>query len=308
MDEDSLLSVFPEYRFQKSRELPSGRFFLAPRKLPFPGPFEEFDKESRGVLHFEKSGGIQFQLHRIIHPMFQVAHVISFGDKEHPAKYAFSAHTSTQKGGAMLQAFQDSEGLTNGRGMLKLSDRLVLSLTGQAIPEANMSQAELDYRGPDFSTQFKFAPHMFGASYMQSVTDKLSFGADLAVMKQPQPFTALQAVFRYASKTSIVAGLIAPAAAKLSVSYTQLVHDTLHFSSDFQVRPDSENTGIESVVTAGFVYNLPRNVLKGRINSLGVLSGSFEERLGTVMNFGINVELDHANEEYSCGVTLQLQY
>ena len=231
----------------------------------------------------------------------------------------FVAHINHFK---QLQAFQDSEGLTNGRGMLKLSDRLVLSLTGQvcyfapflfftqlqAIPEANMSQAELDYRGPDFSTQFKFAPHMFGASYMQSVTDKLSFGADLAVMKQPQPFTALQAVFRYASKTSIVAGLIAPAAAKLSVSYTQLVHDTLHFSSDFQVRPDSENTGIESVVTAGFVYNLPRNVLKGRINSLGVLSGSFEERLGTVMNFGINVELDHANEEYSCGVTLQLQY
>lgn len=274
------------------------------QNLPHPGKFEEINLEAKSVLSVgsEIFQGGKIELMKVVTPQFQLSHSLAFGSTVTPATYDLSATYATQK--VVLASRLGHTGDLQARCNFVLTPRLQMRLSPQLVskPHESSLMAEIDYKGDDFSAQFKMGnASIYGLSYLQSVTPTLALGSEIMHAGRRGMTVATYAA-RYSSENSVGTLQYMSHDASTTLSYTQRVNDKVNLATELTVIPSQR----ASVMTFGYEVRLRQSALKAMIDSSGTVSASIEEMLQHGPVIQILADLNHKKRDYKFGIGLQL--
>jgi len=201
--------------------------------------------------------------------------------------------------GSSFSGRVDTDGQVMGRFQQEITSRATLRVSGQASSEPHNSAAhvELDYKGGNWFGTFKWGnPGIYGLSYMQSVTPRLSIGLD-TFYHHKQAMSLLTGGFRFETDNSVSALILTTG--HLSTSYTHRVNNRVNLSTELTV---GWPTGAaETSLSMGLDYMLRTSHIKAHVDTNWKVSCYLEEMLNQFTRFMISAELDHKKKSYRFG-------
>ncbi|KAJ9565202.1 hypothetical protein OSB04_001168 [Centaurea solstitialis] len=293
--------------------------------LPCPIPYEEIHREAMMSLKPDHFEGMRVDFTKGLNQRFSLSHSIAMGPTEVPAQSAetIKIPTATYDFGAnfidpkvaiglklimvfgfpklMLIGRIHTDGRLTARVKCDLSENLTMKANAQLTNEPHMSHGmfNFDYKGTDYRTQFQLGNGgLLGASYIQSVTPRLSLGGEVFWAGQHRK-SGTGFAARYNTDKMVASGQIA-STGMLALSYVQKVSEKVSLASDLMYNYMSRD------VTASFGYDyiLRQCRLRGKIDSNGCTSAFLEERLNMGLNFILSAEIDHKKKDYKFGFGL----
>ncbi|KAJ0264531.1 Mitochondrial import receptor subunit TOM40-1 [Hirschfeldia incana] len=279
--------------------------------LPCPVPYEELHREAYMSLKADTFEGLRFDFSKGLNQKFALCHSVMMGPTEVPsqspetvikiptAHYEFGANYADPK--LMLVGRVMTDGRVSARVRADLTDKLMVKANAQLTSEPHMSQAmfNFDYMGSDYRAQVQFANSaLIGATYIQSVTPRLSLGGEVFWAGVPRK-SGIGYAARYETDKMVASGQVA-STGLMVMNYVQKVSDKVSLATDFMYNYFSR----EAVASVGYDYMLRQARVRGKIDSNGVASALLEERLSMGLNFSLSAELDHKKKDYKFGFGL----
>ncbi|XP_068159392.1 mitochondrial import receptor subunit TOM40 homolog 1 [Drosophila tropicalis] len=287
--------------------------------LENPGTVEELHKKCKDIqaITFE---GAKIMLNKGLSNHFQVSHTINMSTTA-PSGYRFGATYVGTKQYSPTEAFPvllgdiDPSGNLNANVIHQFSPRLRCKFASQ-IQDSKMvaSQLTTDYRGDDFTASITLGnPSIFTNSgvivgqYLQSVTQRVALGAELAYQYGPnvpgRQIAIVSAVGRYAAGDSTWSGTLGQSG--LHLCYYQKASDQLQIGVEVETSLRMQ----ESVATIAYQIDLPKAdlVFRGSIDSNWHISGVLEKRLQPLpFSFLLSGRMNHVKNNFRLGCGLMI--
>jgi len=246
--------------------------------------------------------GFRMDFSKSVSPALTISHLISMGGSgQEPANYMFIPTYSNKR--TLMYARIQTDGHQMGFFKQGVTDNLDFSITAEASPEPDSSQAkvDVDYKGSSYHAQAKWShPSVYALTYHQSITEKFSAGADWGY-DHSQAMSQLSLGARYATDKWIATAV--GTMGVLSVAYTHLLSDKVAVATEYNLQ--LTQNGWESVWSMGYQYNMRKSALRGQIDSNARIVAMLEEALSMNTALLLCGELDHKKKVYRFGVGLK---
>lgn len=281
--------------------------FTSKLNLGNPGTYENMHREAKEVFTSNYLiNGARIDMTKGFSEKFQVNHSFSLGDT---CGYTFISLYAS--GPWFLQANIDGSGSLSTRLNYEHSKNLRSKAQIQInnMTEPAMVQLESDYTGPTNSFNFKLVngdvasqTGIACASFLQSVTDRLSAGVE-SVFQRPNQ-TIEDSILGYSAKYNFKNNGIFTLQYQpglLASSYFRKVGETTSLATELQLAQNSMNaTQVNLAVGAKFDFR--QSTLRSTIESSGKVSTVLENRLSPAISFTISGELDHKKGNSKMGL------
>ncbi|XP_010487959.1 PREDICTED: mitochondrial import receptor subunit TOM40-1 [Camelina sativa] len=278
--------------------------------LPSPVPYEELHREAFMSLKADNFEGLRFDFTKALNQKFSLSHSVMMGPTEVPsqsaetikiptAHYEFGANYFEPK--LMLIGRVMTDGRLNARLKADLTDKLIVKANAQITNEPHLSHAmfNFDYMGSDYRAQLQLGNSaLIGATYIQSVTNRLSLGGEVFWAGVPRK-SGIGYAARYESDKMVATAQVASTGAVV-MNYVQKISEKVSLATDFMFNYFSRDV----TASVGYDYILRQARVRGKIDSNGVASALVEERLSMGLNFLLSAELDHKKKDYKFGFGL----
>ncbi|XP_010508334.1 PREDICTED: mitochondrial import receptor subunit TOM40-1 [Camelina sativa] len=278
--------------------------------LPSPVPYEELHREAFMSLKADNFEGLRFDFTKALNQKFSLSHSVMMGPTEVPsqsaetikiptAHYEFGANYFEPK--LMLIGRVMTDGRLNARLKADLTDKLIVKANAQITNEPHLSHAmfNFDYMGSDYRAQLQLGNSaLIGATYIQSVTNRLSLGGEVFWAGVPRK-SGIGYAARYESDKMVATAQVASTGAVV-MNYVQKISEKVSLATDFMFNYFSRDV----TASVGYDYILRQSRVRGKIDSNGVASALVEERLSMGLNFLLSAELDHKKKDYKFGFGL----
>ncbi|KAF3602791.1 hypothetical protein F2Q69_00037828 [Brassica cretica] len=279
--------------------------------LPCPVPYDELHREAYMSLKSETFEGLRFDFSKGLNQRFSLSHSVMMGPTKVPsqspdttikiptAHYEFGANYFDPK--LMLVGRVMTDGRLNARVKADLSDKLILKANAQLTGEPHMSHAvfNFDYMGKDYRAQLQLGNSaLVGATYIQSVTPRLSLGGEVFWAGVPRK-SGIGYAARYETDQMAASAQVA-STGNVVMNYVQKISEKVSLATDFVYNYFSRDV----VASVGYDYILRQSRVRGKIDSNGVTSALLEERLSMGLNFLLSAEVDHKKKDYKFGFGL----
>ncbi|EOA31005.1 hypothetical protein CARUB_v10014148mg [Capsella rubella] len=278
--------------------------------LPCPVPYEELHREAFMSLKADNFEGLRFDFTKALNQKFSLSHSVMMGPTEVPsqssetikiptANYEFGANYFDPK--LMLIGRVMTDGRMTARVKADLTDKLVVKANAQITNEPHLSHAmfNFDYMGSDYRAQLQLGNSaLIGATYIQSVTNRLSLGGEVFWAGVPRK-SGIGYAARYETDKMVASAQVASTGAVV-MNYVQKISDKVSLATDFMYNYFSRDV----TASVGYDYILRQARVRGKIDSNGVASALLEERLSMGLNFLLSAELDHKKKDYRFGFGL----
>ncbi|KAF8068474.1 hypothetical protein N665_1149s0011 [Sinapis alba] len=279
--------------------------------LPCPVPYEELHREAFMSLKAENFEGLRFDFTKGLNQKFSLSHSVMMGPTEVPsqspdttikiptAHYEFGANYFDPK--LMLVGRVMTDGRLNARVKADISDKLILKANAQLTGEPHLSHAvfNFDYMGKDYRAQLQLGNSaLIGATYIQSVTPRLSMGGEVFWAGVPRK-SGIGYAARYETDQMVASAQVASTGAVV-MNYVQKISEKVSLATDFVYNYFSRDV----VASVGYDYILRQSRVRGKVDSNGVTSALLEERLSMGLNFLLSAEVDHKKKDYKFGFGL----
>ncbi|EOA31006.1 hypothetical protein CARUB_v10014148mg [Capsella rubella] len=303
--------------------------------LPCPVPYEELHREAFMSLKADNFEGLRFDFTKALNQKFSLSHSVMMGPTEVPsqssetikiptANYEFGANyfdpkviflviscfhvlivMKEMKMTVNIQLMLIGRVMTDGRMTARvkadLTDKLVVKANAQITNEPHLSHAmfNFDYMGSDYRAQLQLGNSaLIGATYIQSVTNRLSLGGEVFWAGVPRK-SGIGYAARYETDKMVASAQVASTGAVV-MNYVQKISDKVSLATDFMYNYFSRDV----TASVGYDYILRQARVRGKIDSNGVASALLEERLSMGLNFLLSAELDHKKKDYRFGFGL----
>lgn len=285
--------------------------------LENPGTVEELHKKTKDVMAMTFEGA-KVMLNKGLSNHFQVSHTLNLCTTQ-PSGYRFGATYVGTKQFSPSEAFPvilgdiDPSGNLNANLIHQFHPRVRCKFASQ-IQDSKLTAAQLstDYRGDDFTATLTVGnPNLLNNSgvivthYLQSVTEKLALGGELAYQYgQNVPggqIAVLSAVAKYTNGDSTWSGTLGPGG--VHVCYYQKASEQLQVG----VEVETSLRMAESVATIGYQVELPKAdlVFRGSFDSNWTVCGVLEKRLQPLpFSFMLSGRLNHTKNQFRLGCGL----
>ncbi|XP_055913334.1 mitochondrial import receptor subunit TOM40 homolog 1 [Eupeodes corollae] len=285
--------------------------------LENPGTVEELHKKTKDIMAVTFEGA-KVLLNKGLSNHFQVSHAINLCSTQ-PSGYRFSATYVGTKQLTPSEAYPvilgdiDPSGNLNANLIHQVHPRVRCKF-GSQIQDSKLTAAQLstDYRGDDFTATLTVGnPNLLNNSgvivghYLQSVTEKLALGGELAYQYgQNVPggqIAILSAVAKYTNGDSTWSGTLG--AGGVHVCFYQKASEQLQIGVEVET---SLRIG-ESIATIGYQVDLPKAdlVFRGSFDSNWTACGVLEKRLQPLpFSFMLSGRLNHTKNQFRLGCGL----
>ncbi|KAJ1996722.1 translocase of outer mitochondrial membrane [Coemansia thaxteri] len=199
-----------------------------------------------------------------------------------------------------------------------MSKRVQLKSQAQLMrsDSQSMFQAECEYTGSDYTANIKAinpspvdGSGIYLANYLQSITPKLSVGAELlyqcpmpAVQETSTSFSA-----RYQPSADRVWVAQTQGSNVLSTSYWRKISDKCEAGAELQLLNVPSQGRREASCSVGVKYEFAASTIRAMADSFGKVSMLLEEKIAPGFSFLVSGELDHLKGENKFGVGLNFE-
>lgn len=245
---------------------------------------------------------------------FQVTHTIQMGGVN---SYRFgTTYVGEPKFGTpetaspILVSDLDAEGNLMAQIHYNLTPALKAKLEFQAQGKNDMTTLEMDYRGKDYTVNTKMInpdivneTGVWTGSYFQSITKRLALGAELAYQYHTGGIeeAAISMGGRYKTDVATFVGSIAPSG-HCQFSYGHKVNEKITLGAEFE-----GNLGTrDALASVGYQFDLRQNVVRGQIDSKGVITGILENKLAPGLSFTISGQVNQVTGKSTFGLGFTL--
>ncbi|KAJ4873446.1 Mitochondrial import receptor subunit TOM40-1 [Raphanus sativus] len=280
--------------------------------LPCPVPYEEVHREAyMSLLKSENFEGLRFDFSKGLNQKFSLSHSVMMGPTEVPsqspdttikiptAHYEFGANYFDPK--LMLVGRVMTDGRLNARVKADLTDKFILKANALLTGEPHMSHAvfNFDYMGKDYRTQLQLGNGaLVGATYIQSLTPRLSLGGEVFWAGVPRK-SGIGYAARYETNQMVASAQVA-STGSVTMNYVQKISEKVSLATDFVYNYISRDV----VASVGYDYIFRQARIRGKIDSNGVTSALLEERLSMGLNFLLSAEIDRKKKDHKFGFGL----
>jgi mitochondrial import receptor subunit TOM40 len=222
-----------------------------------------------------------------------------------------------------LQANLDNELQFSGRFNWRWASNFVTKTSAQFSPQGNMMSIESDYTGADFSASLKAInpsileggiTGMVMASYLQSITPKLSLGIDSywsrPAMAYPPTLNVSYAA-RYKAADWMACAQLVPMNA-IEASYWRKLSDKVEVGISTNLAFASMAAGPmggaakEGTVTIGAKYDFRQSSFRAQIDNQGKVGCLLEKQIAPPIRVTFFGEIDHMKPDPSQAAKLGL--
>lgn len=287
------------------------------RTIENPGTIEDLHKKCKDVMPVTFEGA-KVMLNKGLSNHFQVSHTLNLCTTT-PSGYRFGATYVGTKQFTANEAFPvllgdiDPSGNLNANIIHQFTPQIRLKFASQ-IQQSKVTAAQLttDYRGNDFTASVTVAnPNLLNGSgvlvghYLQSVTEKLALGGEIAYQYGPNvpggEVAVVSAAGRYTNGTASWSGTIG--AGGIHLCYYQKASEQLQVGVEVETSLRMQ----ESVAVIGYQVDLPKAdlVFRGMIDSNWNVSGVMEKRLQPLpFSFALSGRINHTKNQFRLGCGL----
>ncbi|XP_058821778.1 mitochondrial import receptor subunit TOM40 homolog 1 [Topomyia yanbarensis] len=287
------------------------------KPLENPGSLEELHKKCKDVMpaNFE---GAKLMINKGLSNHFQVSHTINL-TSANTSGYRFGATYVGTKQTSPTEAFPvilgdiDPTGNLNANIIHQLAPNVRCKFASQ-IQNSKVTAAQLttDYKGQDFTATLTVGnPNIINnsgvlvAHYLQSVTNRLSLGGELAYqygMAVPGgQIAVVSAAARYATELSTWSGTVGLAG--IHLCYYQRASEQLQLGIELETNFRMQ----EAVATLGYQVDLPKSelVFRGMVDSNWSVAAVLEKKLQPLpFTFALSGILNHTKNQFRLGCGL----
>jgi len=276
------------------------------RNLPNPGRLEELKKEAQSVLSPDVFEGARFEFNKSLTQKFALLHNVTLASGQ-PGAYEFGAHVGDER--TLLASRVDMQGRLNGRVQSQVNDQLLVRVQATVAPEAlasNTFKADVDYKGGDFCMGGYFmGGGLLGGSYMQSLTEGLSVGAECFYHTLNRKVRGGAGVARYVwggngeNVATAKVGTFGNGAVEMA--YQRKVSEKVALATEMQYYHNQFcQYGL------GYEFKLRNAIFKGLISSDTTCSAVIEEHIQPGINLVLSGQLNHkkGDHKFGCGLTI----
>ncbi|KAI8324272.1 hypothetical protein GQ54DRAFT_316266 [Martensiomyces pterosporus] len=285
--------------------------------LPNPGQFEYLNKEIKGTMltNFMFEGG-RADLAKILSPNFQVMHTFQLGLPGQPSSFEFAGVYADED--TLMHGKMDTDGNLQARLNYALSKRLQAKAQAQvmATDSQSMLQLESEYTGSDYTANIKAinpspvdGTGIYLANYLQSITHKLSVGAEL-LYQCPMPKvqeTGISFALRYQPSADRVWVAQTQGTNMLSTSYWRRITEKCEAGAELQMVNVPSQGRREASCSVGVKYEFAASTVRAMADNFGKVSMLLEEKIAPGFSFLLSGELDHLKGENKFGLGLNLE-
>ncbi|KAJ2507190.1 translocase of outer mitochondrial membrane [Coemansia sp. RSA 2052] len=285
--------------------------------LPNPGQFEILNKEVKGTMltNFMFDGG-RADLAKILSPNFQVMHTFQLGLPGQPSAFEFAGVYADED--TMMHGKMDTDFNLQARLNYALSKRLQFKSQAQLMnsDSQSMFQAESEYTGSDYTANVKAinpslvdGTGIYLASYLQSITPKLSIGAEL-LYQSPMPKvqeTSTSFAVRYQPSADRVWVAQTQGSNLLTTSYWRKISDKCDAGAELQLVNVAAQGRRDASCSVGVKYDFTASTIRAMADNFGKVSMLLEEKIAPGFSFLVSGELDHLKGENKFGVGLNIE-
>mmetsp|Transcript_19767 Transcript_19767/g.50585 ORF Transcript_19767/g.50585 Transcript_19767/m.50585 type:complete len:234 (+) Transcript_19767:329-1030(+) len=217
------------------------------------------------------------------------------GPSQIPPSYDLQVNYGGKK--AFLMGGVFGNGAVIGNAMFEIMPNVAGKVSAQfgANSQSDNLTATADYHGKDFNVTVKVGNNECGASYLQSISEKLAVGAELGYMNKALE-SYVSASARYTSGKRILGVQLASYGA-VTGWYTMKASEKLNLCADFQMNTKN----FDAVASAGYEYKLRMAQIKGQVNSLGRVAMSSTEQINPICSVTLAAEVDYSQGDYKFG-------
>uniref|UniRef100_T1D4E1 Putative translocase of outer mitochondrial membrane 40 n=1 Tax=Psorophora albipes TaxID=869069 RepID=T1D4E1_9DIPT len=283
---------------------------------PAPGTMEELHKKCKDVMpaNFE---GAKLMVNKGLSNHFQVSHTINLNSAN--SGYRFGATYVGTKQMSPSEAFPvilgdiDPSGNLNANIIHQVAPNVRCKFASQ-IQASKVTAAQLttDYKGQDFTASLTVGnPNILNnsgvlvAHYLQSVTNRLALGGELAYQYGPQvpggQIAIMSAAARYATELSTWSGTIGLAG--IHLCYYQRASEQLQLGVEVETNFRMQ----EAVATLGYQIDLPKSelVFRGMVDTNWTVAAVLEKKLLPLpFTFALSGILNHTKNQFRLGCGL----
>ncbi|KAJ2449057.1 translocase of outer mitochondrial membrane [Coemansia sp. RSA 2336] len=285
--------------------------------LPNPGQFEFLNKEIKTTMltNFMFDGG-RADLAKILSPNFQVMHSFQMGLPGQPSAFEFAGVYADED--TLMHGKMDTDFNLQGRMNYALSKKLQLKSQVQLMTNDSQSMLQLEgeYTGADYTGNVKVinpslvdGTGIYTASYLQSITSKLSLGAEL-LYQSPMPKiqeTSLSLAMRYQPSEDRAWVAQTQGSNLMTTSYWRKISEKCEAGAELQMLNVPSQGRREANCSVGVKYEFAASTIRAMADNLGKVSMLLEEKIAPGFSFLISGELDHLKGENKFGVGLNLE-
>ncbi|XP_065644018.1 mitochondrial import receptor subunit TOM40 homolog [Hydra vulgaris] len=296
---------------QKEQNAPSS----SPSKNP--GVFEDLHKKCK-ELQPGNFDGFRLMVNKGLSNNFQVSHTLNLSSAPQLTSYHFGA---TYVGGSQSNPAEatpvilgdiDNSGSLSAQIIHQFNKRIKGKCVVQTQQkEFAMVQADVDYRGDDFTTTCTLGnidilneSGIIVAHYLQRVTDNIDIGTELLYhYGQGQQSAILSLAGRYSADKWVAAAQIN--AGGWHASYYRKGNDNVQVGVDYEYNSRMQ----DSNVSLGYQIDIPKaNVtFRGMVDTNWAVGGLFEKKLYPLpFSFILSGKLDHLKNQSRFGFGLQI--
>ncbi|XP_058452247.1 mitochondrial import receptor subunit TOM40 homolog 1-like [Malaya genurostris] len=287
------------------------------KSLENPGTLEELHKKCKDVMpaNFE---GAKLMINKGLSNHFQISHTINL-TSTNTSGYRFGTTYVGTKQTSPTEAFPvilgdiDPAGNLNANIIHQLAPNVRCKFASQ-IQNNKVTAAQLttDYKGQDFTATLTAGnPNIINnsgvlvAHYLQSVTNRLALGGELAYqygMAVPGgQIAVVSAAARYATDLSTWSGTIGLAG--IHLCYYQKASDQLQLGIEVETNFRMQ----EAVATIGYQIDLPKSelIFRGMVDSNWSVAAILEKKLQPLpFTFALSGILNHTKNQFRLGCGL----
>ncbi|KAK1858789.1 hypothetical protein I4F81_001389 [Pyropia yezoensis] len=272
--------------------------------LPNPGGYEDISADASAILRPNLFDGVQLSMNLPLSPAFSIGHTFDMGGGGSPPRppgYAFTANYLSNS--VVVLSRVDLTGRVHGRAFVTHTPAVLSKVVAESTSEEGSAKAtwDVEHRGSDAVSSLKVGNEgTLAASYLQSVTPSVSVGGQ-GFYQVKEQFSALTAAVKYADGGDLATATVA-SYGPVILTYMRRVNPRFALAAEMFVDARSR----ESLVTAGYRYDLRGATVVGQVDSNGRVATSVEEKIAPGFSFLLSGEVDHAAQEYRFGFGLQL--
>ncbi|PVU97570.1 hypothetical protein BB559_001980 [Furculomyces boomerangus] len=285
--------------------------------LPKPGQFDQLNKETKSTLlndfFFD---GARADLTKVLSPNFQVMHTFQLGLPGSPSSFNLAAVYANEK--TLMHGTMDTEGNLQSRFHYSWTPRLTTKFQGQVMKNdsRSMLQAELEYDGTDYIVNTKMVnpspidfTGIYLTNYLQSVTKKLSVGAEAMVQIPMANVMESSSSFamRYTPDDKSVWVFQTQGVNVATFSFWKKISPKCDACAELQLVSVPSQNRREAVCTVGAKYEFTSATYRAQIDSGFKVNMLLEEKIAPGFSFLISGEMDHMKGENKFGFGLQLE-
>ncbi|KAJ2719943.1 translocase of outer mitochondrial membrane [Coemansia sp. Benny D115] len=286
--------------------------------LPNPGQFEYLNKEMKLTMltNYTIEGG-RADLAKILSPNFQVMHTFQLGlPGGNPSAFEFGGVYADEY--TMMHGKMDTDFNLQARLHRAVSKNLQLKSQAQigASDSQAMLQLESEYTGTDYTANIKAinpspvdGTGIFLFNYLQSITPKLSVGAEM-LYQRPMPKvqeTSISFGMRYQPSEDRVWSAQTQGSNMLTTSFWRKVSDKCDAGAELNVINVPSQGRREASCSVAVKYEFAAATFRAMADNFGKVSMLLEEKIAPGFSFMLAGELDHLKGENKFGVGINLE-